>query len=169
MTGVTADISMPADGSVAGQGATLEAPLGAGGEQLHEWATRLAAWREPHGLEGGETDVDSELIEGPLQSNGAVVMGRKMFSGGSGPWETDPNADAWWGDEPPFHAPVFVVTQHPREPVEKRGGTTFTFVNDGVESAVEQARAAAGDKHVSVAGGASIVQQCLAAGLLDEL
>jgi dihydrofolate reductase len=169
MTRVTADISVSADGYVAGPDPTLEEPLGAGGEQLHEWAFRLAAWREPHGLEGGETDVDSELIEEALRESGAVVMGRKMFSGGSGPWEEDPNADAWWGDEPPFHAPVFVVTHHPREPVEKQGGTTFTFVTDGVEAAVERARAAAGGKDVSVAGGASIVQQCLVAGLLDEL
>src|SRR4051794_14697165 len=169
MTRVTADISMSVDGYVAGPGATLEEPLGAGGEQLHEWATRLAAWREPHGLEGGETDVDSELLEEAMRASGAVVMGRKMFSGGSGPWEADPNADAWGGDEPPVHAPGFVVTQHPREPVEKRGGTTFTFVDDGVESALEQARVAAGGKDVSVAGGAGIVQQCLAAGLLDEL
>src|SRR4051794_26499449 len=169
MTRVTADISMSVDGYVAGPGATLEEPLGAGGEQLHEWATRLAAWREPHGLEGGETDVDSELLEEAMRASGAVVMGRKMFSGGSGPWEADPNADAWWGDEPPFHAPVFVVTHHAREPVAKEGGTTFTFVTDGVERAVEQARAAAGDRDVLVAGGASVVQQALAAGLLDEL
>jgi len=168
MTKVTAGISVSVDGYVAGPNQTLEEPLGEGGEQLHEWAFRLAAWRGAHGLEGGETDVDSELVDESHRAS-AVVMGRKMFSGGSGPWEDDPNADAWWGDEPPFHAPVFVVTHHPREPLGKQGGTTFTFVTDGVESAVEQARAAAGDGDVSIAGGASIVQQCLAAGFLDEL
>ena len=96
-------------------------------------------------------------------------MGRRMFSGGEGPWEDDPNADAWWGDEPPFHHPVFVLTHHAREPVTKQGGTTFTFVTDGIESALEQAGAAAGDKNVAVAGGASVAQQYLKAGLLDEL
>jgi dihydrofolate reductase len=96
-------------------------------------------------------------------------MGRRMFSGGSGPWESDPNADGWWGDDPPFHAPVFVVTHHSREVLQQQGGTSFAFVTDGVESAVQQARAAAGDKDVLVAGGGSVVQQCLAAGLLDEI
>ena len=168
MTKVTAGITMSVDGYVAGPDATLEEPLGRGGEQLHEWALRLAEWRSAHGMEGGVTDVDSVLMDETNRAS-AVVMGRKMFSGGSGPWADDPNADAWWGDEPPFHAPVFVVTHHPREPQEKQGGTTFTFVTDGVEAAVEQARAAAGGKDVAIAGGASIVQQCLAAGLLDEL
>jgi dihydrofolate reductase len=96
-------------------------------------------------------------------------MGRRMFSGGEGPWEEDPNADAWWGDEPPFHHPVFVLTHHPREAVTKEGGTTFTFVTDGIEAALEKARAAAGDKDVAVGGGAAVAQQCLKAGLLDEL
>jgi dihydrofolate reductase len=96
-------------------------------------------------------------------------MGRRMFSGGEGPWEEDPNADGWWGDDPPFHAPVFVVTNHARESVPKEGGTTFTFVTEGVEAAVEQAGAAAGDKDVLVAGGAMAVQQALKAGLLDEM
>jgi dihydrofolate reductase len=100
---------------------------------------------------------------------GAVVMGRRMFSGGAGPWEDDPNADGWWGDEPPFRVPVFILTHHAREPVTKQGGTTFTFVTDGIEAALEQARAAAGDRDVLVAGGADSVQQYLSAGLLDEL
>jgi dihydrofolate reductase len=168
MTRVFADISMSLDGFVAGPSPTLEEPLGAGGEQLHEWAFRLAAWRRPHGLEGGEEGPESALVEETLAESGAVVMGRRMFSGGSGPWADDPNGSGWWGDEPPFHAPVFVVTSHAREPLALQG-TTFTFVTDGVESAVEQARAAAGDRGVSVAGGASVVQQCLDAGLLDRL
>jgi dihydrofolate reductase len=169
MPKLAADISMSLDGFVAGPNQTLAEPLGAGGMQLHEWLLRLAAWRRPHGLSGGETDVDSELVEESLRSTGSVLMGRRMFSGGEGPWEEDPNADGWWGDEPPFHVPIFVLTHHPRETLQKRGGTSFTFVTDGVEAAVEQARAAAGDKDVSVAGGANVVQQCLAARLLDEI
>jgi dihydrofolate reductase len=104
-----------------------------------------------------------------IAATGAVVMGRRMFSGGAGPWADDPNADAWWGDDPPFHVPVFVLTHHARETVAKQGGTSFTFVTDGIESALEQARAAAGDKDISLAGGAEAAQQYLRAGLLDEL
>jgi dihydrofolate reductase len=163
------DISMSLDGFVAGPDITLEEPLGKGGEHLHDWVLRLASWRETHGLEGGETGPDDELSRERWARIGAHVMGRKMFSGGEGPWESDPNADAWWGDEPPFHGPVFVLTHHEREPVVKEGGTTFTFVTDGIESAYEQARAAAGDKDVGLSGGASVVQQYLRAGLLDEL
>jgi dihydrofolate reductase len=163
------DISMSLDGFVAGPNATLEEPLGKGGERLHEWALRLASWRSQHGLEGGETGPDDELSRELQARVGAVIMGRKMFSGGDGPWESDPNADAWWGDDPPFHVPVFVLTHHEREPVVKEGGTTFTFVTDGVESALEQARAAAEDSDVELSGGASVVQQYLSARLLDEL
>jgi dihydrofolate reductase len=169
MPKVRVDITMSLDGFVAGPNQTLEDPLGAGGEQLHEWAFRAEAWRAQHGLEGGERNVDSELVAESTSSAGAVVMGRRMFSGGSGPWESDPNAAGWWGDDPPFHAPVFVVTHHSREVLQQQGGTSFAFVTDGVESAVQQARAAAGDKDVLVAGGGSVVQQCLAAGLLDEI
>jgi len=160
---------MSLDGFVAGPNWTMEEPLGAGGERLHDWAIAAQAWREAHGMEGGEANVDSEIVAEGLATRGATVMGRRMFSGGEGPWEDDPNADAWWGDEPPFHHPVFVLTHHEREPVEKQGGTTFTFVTDGIESALEQARAAAGDKDVTVAGGADVVQQYLAAGLFNEI
>jgi dihydrofolate reductase len=163
------DISMSLDGYVAGPNQTLEEPLGKGGEQLHEWVFRLAAWREPHGLEGGEHGPDGELVRASVGRTGAVIMGRRMFSGGSGPWESDPNADAWWGDNPPFHVPVFVLTHHEREPVEKEGGTTFTFVTDGFESALEQARAAAGEKDISIAGGAEVAQQALRAGVVDDV
>jgi dihydrofolate reductase len=166
---LTLDISMSLDGFVAGPNQTLEEPLGAGGERLHEWAVAAASWREAHGLSGGETNVDSEVIEEGLRNTGATVMGRRMFSGGEGSWENDPNAEAWWGDEPPFHHPVFILTHHAREPVTKQGGTTFTFVTDGIEAALEQAGAAAGDKDVAVAGGAAVAQQYLKAGLLDEL
>jgi dihydrofolate reductase len=165
---IVAQLSVSVDGYLAGPSPSLEDPLGIGGMQLHEWAFRLEAWRRPHGLEGGEVDIDTPLVEEGEHGMGAVVMGRKMFSGGDGPWESDPNGQGWWGDEPPFHAPVFVVTHHPREPLELTG-TTFHFVTDGVEAAVALARAAAGDARVSIAGGAAVVQQCLAAGVLDEL
>src|SRR5438874_7590780 len=169
MARLTLEITMSLDGFGAGPNQALEQPLGEGGERLHEWAYGLAAWREPHGLSGGETNSDSELVEEQLRRTGAVVMGRRMFSGGHGPWEDDPNADGWWGDDPPFHVPVFILTHHPRETVVKQGGTTFTFVTDGIESALEQARTAAGDKDVQLSGGADVVQQYLKAGLIDEL
>jgi dihydrofolate reductase len=167
--GLTLEISMSLDGFVAGPNATLAEPLGAGGEQLHEWVVRLASWRRYHGLEGGETSADDELAEEIFSSIGATIMGRRMFSGGAGPWEQDSNADGWWGDEPPFHHPVFVLTHHPREPVAKEGGTTFTFVTDGIEAALEQAEAAAGDLDVRIAGGADVAQQYLWAGLIDTM
>ncbi len=166
---VVLDISTSLDGFVAGPNPTLEHPLGEGGEQLHEWVIALAAWREPHGLSGGVTNASSEVVKEGLSALGAVVMGRRMFSGGKGGWEGDPNADGWWGDNPPFHVPVFVLTHHPREPLPKQGDTTFTFVTDGVESAIEQARSAAGDRNVAIGGGASVAQQALSAGLLDEI
>jgi dihydrofolate reductase len=162
------EITMSVDGFVAGPNPSLEDPLGQGGMQLHDWAVSTAAWRERHGLEGGATNADSELIAESLAGQGAIIMGRKMFSGGSGPWEEDPNRDGWWGDDPPFHNPVFVLTHHAREPVAKQGGTTFTFVTQGIEAALEQARQAAGEKDVHVVGGAEVIQQCLAAGLIDE-
>jgi dihydrofolate reductase len=168
MTRLTFDISMSLDGFVAGPNATLEEPLGEGGEQLHEWTVRLASWRERHGMSGGETGPDDDVARESIGAAGAFLMGRRMFSGGQGPWADDPKADAWWGDEPPFRVPVFVLTHHPREPVEKQGGTTYTFVTDGIESALERARDAAGDKRVEIAGGASVIQQYLNAGLVDD-
>jgi dihydrofolate reductase len=169
MARLICDISISLDGFVAGPNPSLEHPLGEGGDLLHEWAFAATSWRESHGLEGGEKNADSEVIEEQLRATGAVVMGRKMFSGGEGPWENDPRADGWWGDDPPFHVPVFVLTHQARETKVMEGGTTFTFVTDGIEAALEQARAAAGDKDVHLAGGASVVQQYLKAGLLDEL
>jgi dihydrofolate reductase len=166
---VVVDISMSLDGFVAGPNPTLEEPLGEKGEELHEWVVRTNYWRERHGLEGGEEDEDSEVIREASSSVGASVMGRKMFSGGSGPWESDPRSMGWWGDEPPFHTPVFVLTHHAREPEEMEGGTTFFFVTDGIEAAIEQARAAAGEGNVAIGGGANAIQQALAAGLVDEL
>ena len=169
MSKVRADITMSLDGYVAGPDPDLEQPLGAGGEGLHEWALASQSWRESHGREGGERNADSDLIAEGAAATGAVVMGRRMFSGGSGPWEPDPRARGWWGDDPPFHAPVFVLTHHQREPLPMEGGTTFHFVTDGIESAIGQARAAAGEKDVLVAGGGTVIQQALAAGLVDEL
>jgi dihydrofolate reductase len=166
---VKAHLSMSLDGYVAGPEQTLEAPLGRGGERLHEWAFRLKTFRELHGMEGGKTGPDDDVIAEWQGSNGATIMGRRMFSGGSGPWEEDPKADGWWGDEPPFHGPVFVLTHHPREAVEKQGGTSYVFVTDGVEAALGQAQAAAGDEDVEIGGGGNVVQQFLNAHLLDEL
>jgi len=163
------EVSMSLDGFIAGPDQTLDEPLGRGGDRLHEWAFPLASFRERHGQSGGERNADDEVVAEALARTGAVVMGRHMFSGGSGPWADDPNADGWWGDDPPFHAPVFILTRHPRETVTKEGGTTFTFVTDGIETALELARAAADDKEISLAGGANVAQQYLKAGLLDEL
>jgi dihydrofolate reductase len=167
MSRVRVGITMSLDGYVAGPDQSLDDPLGKGGEQLHEWVIELAAWREEHGMEGGEVNASSAVIDGSLARAGATIMGRNMFGGGPGPWEE--SWRGWWGDDPPYHHPVFVLTHHPREPIEMDGGTTFHFVTDGIESALEQARAAAGDKNVSLGGGASVAQQYLAAGLLDEL
>jgi dihydrofolate reductase len=162
-------ISMSLDGYIAGPNQTLDDPLGEGGEALHEWAVALKSWRESHGRSGGETNASSEVLDEAIRGTRATVMGRRMFSGGQGPWEDDPNADGWWGEEPPFGHPVFILTHHPREPVAKQGGTIFTFVTEGIESALEQAQAAAGDKDVAVGGGANVAQQYLNAGLLDEV
>ena len=166
MSKVKFEITMSLDGFVAGPNPSVEDPLGEGGERLHEWAIKLASWRESHGRSGGETGTDDELMKESIAANGAVIMGRRMFGGG-GPWGDDP-WQGWWGDDPPFHMPVFVLTHHEREPLTL-GDTTFTFVTDGIESALDQARAAAGDKYVQLSGGAEAGQQYLRAGLLDEL
>jgi dihydrofolate reductase len=161
-------ISVSLDGFVAGPNPSEEHPLGEGGEQLHEWVIKLAAWRGPHGREGGETNASSAVVEASLDNVGATIMGRRMFGGGPGPWGEEP-WEGWWGDDPPFHTPVFVLTHHQREPLVKEGGTTFTFVTDGIESALAQAKDAAGGKDISLGGGADVAQQYLGAGLIDEL
>jgi dihydrofolate reductase len=166
---LTLDITMSLDGFIAGPNQTIEQPLGEGGERLHEWVYGLASWRERHGEEGGEQAPDDEVYQESLRSTGAVVMGRRMFSGGAGPWKDDPNADGWWGDDPPFGVPVFILTHHARESVVKHGGTTFTFATEGSDAALAEARAAAGEKNVAVAGGADVVQQYLRDGLIDEM
>ena len=169
MSTVFADLSVSLEGFVAGPDPSLQDPLGVGGEQLHEWAFAARAWRQAHGMEGGEAGHDSDLVDETVARTGAGIMGRLMFSGGSGPWEDDPNARGWWGEDPPFHHTVFVLTSHAREPLEMQGGTTFVFVTDGFEAALAGAREAAGGKDVQIHGGASAVQQALAAGALDEL
>jgi len=161
------NLAMSLDGCVAGPAQDLENPLGVGGEQLHNWLIPLKAFRESHGEEGGEVNASTRFAEDILAGAGATVMGRNMFGGGPGPWNE--SWRGWWGEDPPYHHPVYVLTHHPREPLELEGGTTFHFVTDGIESALEQARAAAGDRGVSLGGGASAAQQYLAAGLLDEL
>jgi dihydrofolate reductase len=166
---LTAQLSVSVDGFSAGADATLEDPMGRGGMQLHEWAIATASWRRAHGHEGGELGVDDEVIAESVGRAGATIMGRRMFSGGEGPWESDPNAHGWWGDDPPFHHPVFVLTHHEREPLAMEGNTTFHFVTEGIEAALERARAAAAGLDVAIGGGASVVQQYLHAGLLDEL
>jgi dihydrofolate reductase len=167
MSSTRCQISISLDGYVAGPNQSLDDPLGERGEELHEWVFPTHAWRERHGKDGGERNSDSDVVEEVVENVGAYIMGRRMFGGGEGPWDED--WKGWWGEDPPFHVPVFVLTHHPREPLRMQGGTTFTFVTEGIESALEQARAAAGGKDVSIAGGASTVQQCLSAGELDEL
>ena len=160
-------ISVSLDGFIAGPNQSEEHPLGEGGEDLHEWVIKLEAWRKPHGREGGEVNASTEVMEEAFDNVGAILMGRNMFGGGPGPWGEDP-WEGWWGEHPPFHAPVFVLTHHEREPLVK-GDTTFFFVTDGIESALEQAKEAAGGKDVSLGGGANVAQQYLAAGLIDEM
>jgi dihydrofolate reductase len=172
MAKLTFDITMSLDGFIAGPNVGPGKGLGEGGDRLHQWAFGLKGFREAHGQSGGTTNTDSEILDEALHSPGAHLMGRRMFGGGEGPWGDkawgDEPWEGWWGDEPPFHKPVFVLTHHARETLTK-GETTFTFVTDGIESALEQARTAADDKDVAVAGGASVAQQYLEAGLLDEL
>ena len=167
MSSVTCQISISLDGYVAGPNQSLENPIGEGGMRLHEWLFETARWREQQGLEPGARTADSEVVEEVFQNVGAYIMGRKMFGGGDGQWNM--KWTGWWGDEPPYHTPVFVLTHQAREPLAMRGGTTFNFVTEGIDSALEQARSAAGEKNVVIAGGASAVQQYLAAGKLDEL
>jgi dihydrofolate reductase len=149
-------ISTSLDGFVAGPRQSVDNPLGIGGMRLHQWVFPLTVWRAMHGLQGGEVNESSRVVEESLANIGASVMGRKPWNG-------------WWGVNPPFHHPVFVLTHYARERLELEGGTTFTFVTDGIEAALERARRAAGGKDVSLAGGASAARQYLAAGLVDEM
>ena len=156
---------MSLDGFVAGPNQSVENPLGVGGERLHDWVVQLAAWRAAHGMSGGVVNASSAVVEEETQNIGATIMGRNMFGGHPGPWDAKQPWQGWWGKNPPFHHPVFVLTHHPRQPLALEGGTTFTFVTDGIEAVLEQARRAAGGKDVSLAGGAKVAQRYLAAGL----
>jgi dihydrofolate reductase len=167
MSKVRAHISVSADGYVAGPNQSLENPLGEGGERLHDWVVALRAWREPHGLDGGEVNASTPVLEEATANVGAEIMGRGKFGGGPGPWADD-QWQGWWGDNPPFHVPVFVLTHYERAPLTL-SDTTFNFVTGGIEAALEQARAAAAGKDVFIGGGADAINQYLAAGLVDEL
>ena len=162
-------ISMSLDGFVAGPDQSVDDPLGIGGMRLHEWVFPLAVWRAMHGEQGGEVNESTRVVEESLANIGATVMGRNMFGGHPGPWDARKPWNGWWGSNPPFHHPVFVLTHHSRKPLELEGGTTFTFVTDGIETALDQARRAARGKDVSLAGGAKAAQQYLTAGLVDEM
>jgi dihydrofolate reductase len=161
-------VAVSLDGYVAGPHQSLEDPLGVGGEDLHRWLFDLDVWRAMQGEEGGETNASSAVMEEAQANVGAVVMGRHMFGGGTGPWPEDPPWRGWWGEDPPYHVPVFVLTHHARDPLRMEGGTTFSFVTDGIRSALDQARHIAHDKDVLLGGGASVIQQYLSAGLIDR-
>jgi dihydrofolate reductase len=160
---------MSLDGYTAGPRQSTENPLGIGGTRLHEWAFPLAAWRKPHGLEGGAVNESTQVVEESLANVGATIMGRNMFGGYPGPWNAAEPWNGWWGANPPFHHPVFVLTHHGRPPLALEGGTTFTFVTDGITAALDLARRAAGGRDVALAGGASAGRQYLTAGLVDEM
>jgi dihydrofolate reductase len=168
MSQLRLNMMMSLDGFVAGPEQSEENPFGVGGMRLNEWLFPLKAFREMQGDQGGEVNASTPIVEGWMDNIGATVMGRNMFGGGPGPWGTDP-WNGFWGEDPPYHHPVFVITHHAREPLEMQGGTIFHFVTDGIESALKQAKQAAEGRDVSLGGGAAIVQQYLAAGLLDEM
>jgi dihydrofolate reductase len=168
MSKLRCDISISLDGFVAGPNQSEASPLGEGGVRLHDWVVELAVWREAHGKPGGEVNESTRIVEEARENVGAAVMGRNMFGPpGGGPW--DERWTGWWGDDPPYHYPVFVLTHHPRDPIEMQGGTTFHFVTDGIEPALDRARDAADGKDVMLWGGAQVIDEYLAAGLLDEL
>lgn len=161
-------VTMSLDGFMAGPGQGLETPLGVGGERLHGWAFATRSMRELHGMEGGEVGVDDDWARRAVADVGATIMGRNMFGPVRGPWPDD-SWRGWWGEDPPFHHPVFVLTHHPRAPLEMQGGTTFHFVTGGIDEALERTRDAASGGDVRVGGGASTLRQYLARGLLDAL
>ena len=169
MSKLRATMAISLDGFGAGPDQSVDTALGVGGERLHEWMIPLAVFREMHGEDGGEGEVNAStaVVRGWWENMGAVVMGRNMFGGGPGPWRGDWRG--WWDENPPYHVPVFVLTHHPREPVQMQGGTTFHFATEGIEATLKLATEAAGGKDVWLAGGASVIQQYLRAGLLDEI
>ncbi|MDQ4091529.1 MAG: dihydrofolate reductase family protein [Actinomycetota bacterium] len=162
------NVAVSLDGYAAGPDQSIDDPLGVGGTRLHDWAFATRAFRRIHGMEGGDEGIDDDFIARGDDGIGATIMGRNMFGPVRGPW-ADEQWKGWWGDEPPFHHPVFVLTHHPRPPIPMTGGTTFHFVDDGIESALAQAFDAAGGKDVRIGGGAATIQQYLRAGLVDEM
>jgi dihydrofolate reductase len=156
------------DGYSAGPNQDLDNPLGVRGPELMEWFFQSRVWRKMHGMEGGETGVDNEIAEQGLSGNGAWILGRNMFGPVRGPWP-DESWKGWWGEEPPYHVPTFVLTHHPRSPIPMKGGTVFNFVTEGIHAALEKAKAAAGDRDVRLGGGVSTIRQYLQAGLIDEM
>ena len=169
MSKVRFNLAISLDGYLAGPDQSVKNPLGVGGIQLHDWAFALAAFRKEHGLTGGEVNASSQIIEEAIANVGAVIMGRNMFGGHPGRWRSDPPWNGWWGDDPPYHVPVYVLTHHAREALPMQGGTTFHFVTDGIDAALAQARAAAGEKDIVIGGGASVARHYLAAGHVDEI
>jgi dihydrofolate reductase len=168
MSKLKLNISMSLDGYVAGPSQSVAHPLGEGGEKLHEWVVPLRYFREIHGMEGGATGPDNDIAAEMFQNVGATIMGRHMFGGGEGAWGENPWR-GWWGENPPYHMPVFVLTHQARRPLDMQGGTTFHFVTEGIHVALDQARSAARDKDILIAGGADTAQHYLKAGLIDEM
>jgi dihydrofolate reductase len=162
------NMAISLDGYGAGPDQSFDNPLGVGGTRLHDWVFETRTGRQMLGMDGGEAGLDDEFLAEGDRGIGATVMGRNMFGPIRGSWGTDPWS-GWWGDEPPYHHPVFVLTHHPREPIPMQGGTTFHFVDGGIEAALEQAFAAADGKDVRLGGGMSTIQQYLRAGLVDEM
>src|SRR4051812_10532910 len=163
-----ASFSISLDGFGAGPDQSLENPLGVGGKALHGWAFTTRTFRQMFGMDGGGTGTDDDFAARGFRNVGAWVLGCNMFGPVRGPWPDD-SWKGWWGDEPPYHTPVFVLTHHPRDPLPMAGGTTFHFVTEGVQRAAELAAEAAGDKDVRVGGGVATIQQFLRAGLIDEM
>ncbi len=158
MSNIVFEVGMSLDGYIAGPNGGPDNPIGDGGTKIHLWMYELKSWRERLGMEGGIENRDNELIRNSFERAGAYIMGRRMFDEG----------EQGWPEEPPFRAPVYVLTNHPRDPWVRKGGTTFNFVTDGIESALEQAKEAAGDKDIKISGGAITIEQFLLAGLIDE-
>ena len=165
---VVQSIGVSLDGFAAGPDQSLEDPLGTTGPELFEWFFPTKTFIEQHGGEGGETGIDDRFAAESMAGKGAWILGRNMFGPIRGPWPDD-SWNGWWGDEPPYAVPTFVLTHHPREPLVMKGGTTFYFVTDGIESALEQAKAVAGDKDIRIGGGPSTIRQYLQARLVDEM
>jgi dihydrofolate reductase len=161
-------LAISIDGYCAGPSQDLQNPLGVNGPELMEWFFHTRAWRRMHGKAGGETGIDNEVAEQGFAGLGAWIIGRNMFGPVRGPWPDD-SWKGWWGDEPPYHTPVFVLTHHPRAPLRMAGGTEFRFVTEGIRAALEQAKTAAAGRDVRVGGCVSTIRQCLQAGLIDEL